>query len=124
MSVNQGEARRHRILHLSDPHLTGNGVDEDGVDAAASLEAILRDARWVPDIDVVVVSGDIADDGSVAGYEQVRRRVAAFAAERGVPHVYATGNHDTREGFAQVLGSGHLGADGEDVGELFAGGAV
>jgi 3',5'-cyclic AMP phosphodiesterase CpdA len=55
---------RHRILHLSDPHLTRTGTDEDGVDAVAALERILHDARFVPDVDLVVVSGDVADDGT------------------------------------------------------------
>ena len=52
---------RHRILHLSDPHVTRTGLDEDGVDAIAALERILHDARHVPGLDLVVVSGDIAD---------------------------------------------------------------
>ena len=83
-----------RILHLSDTHVSAHGPDMDGVDAIASLERLLHDARHVPDVDLVVVSGDIADDGSAAGCEAVRDRVGAFAAARGIPHVYSTGNHD------------------------------
>jgi 3',5'-cyclic-AMP phosphodiesterase len=71
-----------------------------------------------PDLDVVIVSGDIADDGSVAGCEAVRDRVGPFAADHGTPHVYSTGNHDDRESFREVLGTGHLGPDGTDRGEL------
>lgn len=51
-------AGRRRVLHLSDLHLTANGMDEDGVDARSSLRRMLDDARHVPHIDVVVVSGD------------------------------------------------------------------
>ncbi|MEU8079225.1 metallophosphoesterase [Catellatospora citrea] len=102
---------RHRILHLSDTHF--NSPD---VDAAAALARILHDARFVTDLDLVVVSGDIADDGSAAGCAGVREQVGRFCAERGIPHVYCTGNHDTREAFAAVLGSGHLAADGTDTG--------
>jgi Icc protein len=109
---------RHRILHLSDPHLTGAGTDEDGVDATGALERILHDARFVPGIDLVVLSGDIADDGSTEGYAAVLERVGRFAAERQIPHVYCTGNHDDRETFAAVLGSGHVAPDGTDVGRL------
>ena len=112
--------RRHRILHLSDTHVTGSGFDEDGVDAAAALDRLLHDVRHVTDIDLVVVSGDIADDGSEAGCQAVLDRVGRFAAERGIPHVYTTGNHDDREAFAAVLGTGHRGADGTDVGRLAA----
>jgi Icc protein len=109
---------RHRILHLSDTHVTASGHDEDDVDAAAALDRLLFDARHVPDIDLVVVSGDVADDGSEAGCAAVLGRIGRFAAERGVPHVYSTGNHDTRDAFAAVLGSGHRAADGTDIGRL------
>src|SRR5690606_26053636 len=70
------------------------------------------------DLDAVVVTGDVADDGSVEGCRLVRDRVAAFAEPRGIPHVYCTGNHDARPGFREALGSGHAGADGRDIGEL------
>jgi Icc protein len=108
----------HRILHLSDTHLTGSGYDATGVDAAGALDRLLLDVRLVPDLDLVVVSGDIADDGSEAGYAGVRERIGRFAAERGIPQVYSTGNHDDRSAFAAVLGSGHLGGAGVDVGRL------
>ncbi len=107
-----------RILHLSDPHVSAEGPDADGVDGVAALERMLLDARHVPNLDAVVVSGDIADDGSAAGCIAVRDRVGTFAAQRGIPHIYSTGNHDRRPGFMQALGSGHIGPGGDDVGEL------
>jgi Icc protein len=107
-----------RILHLSDTHVSSTGTDMDGVDAIAALERLLLDARHVPDLDLVIVSGDITDDGSAAGCRAVLERVSAFAAERGVPHIYSVGNHDTRTSFRHVLGSGHLNPDGTDRGEL------
>jgi 3',5'-cyclic AMP phosphodiesterase CpdA len=108
----------HRILHLSDTHATGSGFNQDGVNAVASLEQILHDARFVPGIDAVVISGDIADDGSAEGCAAVLERVGKFAAERGIPQIYSTGNHDRRPGFTAVFGSGHVGADRSDVGRL------
>jgi len=111
---------RHRILHLSDTHLTGSGQDEDGVETTAALERMLYDARHVPGLDLVVVSGDIADDGSASAYAAARDRIGAFAASRGIPHIYCTGNHDERTAFAAELGSGHVGADGVDTGRLAA----
>lgn len=105
----------HRILHLSDTHIPATGTDEDGVDAVAVLDGLLHDLRHVVDIDLVIVTGDVADDGSVSGVQAVRDRIGAFAAARGVPHIYTTGNHDDRANFASVLGSGHLGADGGDI---------
>jgi 3',5'-cyclic AMP phosphodiesterase CpdA len=71
----------------------------------------------VPDLDLVVVSGDLADDGSVAGYTAVQERIERFAAERQIPQVYCVGNHDDRAAFAQVLGTGHFDAAGRDIGQ-------
>lgn len=106
----------HRILHLSDIHMTASGVDEDGVNAAAALDRMLHDCRHLTGLDAVVVTGDIADDGSAEGCALVRERVGQFAARRGIPHIYSTGNHDQRPAFSSALGTGHLGPDGLDVG--------
>lgn len=111
----------HRILHLSDTHVTASGFDQDGVNALASLDRILRDCRTLDGLDLVVVTGDIADDGSAEGCRLVRQRVAAFAAEYGIPHLYTTGNHDRRPEFTDALGTGHIGADGDDIGQLLDG---
>ncbi|MEV4411995.1 metallophosphoesterase [Catellatospora sp. NPDC049609] len=108
---------RHRILHLSDTHLR-----HPAVDAEAALAGLLHDARHVPALDLVVVSGDLADDGSAEGCAGVRDQVGRFCAERGIPHVYCTGNHDTRAAFTEVFGSGHLAADGTDRGQAMPGG--
>lgn len=104
-----------RILHLSDTHLVAARDAGDGVDSVAALERVLHDVRHVPDIDLVVVSGDVADDAG-PGYAEVRARVGAFAAACGAPHVYAVGNHDDRPAFTAALGTGHLGPDGVDRG--------
>ncbi|MHA3701977.1 metallophosphoesterase [Jatrophihabitans sp. YIM 134969] len=106
---------RYRILHLSDTHVGADGFDEDGVAARAALEGLMADLAHVPDIDLVLVSGDVADDGSEGGCGQVRDVVGRFARERNVPHVYSTGNHDRRPGFTAALGSGHLSPTGSDI---------
>lgn len=111
----------YRILHLSDTHATASGLDETGVDALAALDGVLHACRHLPDLDLVVVTGDIADDGSAEGCRAVAERVGRFAADRGVPHVYTTGNHDRRAEFAAVLGTGHRNAAGDDVGVLLEG---
>ncbi|MEU4606256.1 metallophosphoesterase [Kribbella sp. NPDC023972] len=106
----------HRVLHLSDTHVSRTGPDEDGVDGLAALKQLLYDVRHVPSVDLVVVSGDIADDGSREGCQAVCSVVGSFAAERGIPQIYSTGNHDRREGFEAALGWGHLGPDGTPIG--------
>lgn len=108
-----------RALHLSDLHIARSpGPDSDGVDARAVLAQLLHDCRRVPDVELVVVSGDVADDGSPEGYVDALALVGEFARARGAAQVWCTGNHDARETFAAVLGSGHLDASGQDVGRL------
>ena len=65
-------------------HVTASGFDADGVPALAALERILHDCRHLDGLDLVVVTGDIADDGSTEGCSAVRERVGAFAGERGI----------------------------------------
>jgi len=108
-----------RILHLSDTHVPGGvGPDGDGVDARAALAQLLQDCRHLSGIDLVVVSGDIADDGSPEAYAAVQALVGGFARERHAGQVYCPGNHDDRAAFAGTLGSGHLDANGGDAGLL------
>ncbi|MER5433162.1 metallophosphoesterase [Streptomyces sp. NPDC002588] len=97
-----------RILHLSDTHVRRtDGPDRHGVDATDSLRLILRELRHLRDVDVVVVTGDLADDGSVEAYTTVRELIGDFARSLDAPVLYTTGNHDERDAFAKVLGSGH-----------------
>ncbi|WP_164775186.1 metallophosphoesterase family protein [Nocardioides pantholopis] len=111
----------HRILHLSDTHAGATGRDQHDVDALAALDGLLHDCRHLPNLDLVLVTGDVADDGSAEGCAAVRERVGSFAASRGIPHVYTTGNHDRRPGFTLALGTGHLDDSGADVGVMLDG---
>ncbi|MFB9661963.1 metallophosphoesterase family protein [Glycomyces mayteni] len=102
-----------RVLQLSDTHLTGDGaLHRTGVDAAEALTGLLADLEALRRIDLVVVTGDIADDGSAAAYRLARDRIGAYAADRGAPVLFTTGNADDRANFTAVLGSGHLGPSG------------
>jgi 3',5'-cyclic-AMP phosphodiesterase len=97
-----------RILHLSDTHITAApGPNQDGIDPRESLRRMLHDCGELPDIDAVVVSGDVADDGSAEAYADALDLVGAFARGRGIPAIFSTGNHDERKQFTAVLGSGH-----------------
>jgi 3',5'-cyclic AMP phosphodiesterase CpdA len=110
-----------RILHLSDVHAGSSGRDAFDVEALEHLDAVLAAVADVEHLDLVVVSGDVADDGSVAGLEAVRDRVSGFAADRGIPQIYCMGNHDDRDSFRAVLGTGHLDAAGVEVGRAWTG---
>ncbi|GGR45089.1 metallophosphoesterase [Streptomyces aurantiogriseus] len=104
-----------RILHLSDTHLERTDAPgARGVNATDSLRLMLAELRHQRDVDAIVVTGDLADDGAVEAYTAVRDLVGAFARSLGAPVFYTTGNHDERGAFGKVLGSGHLAADGTD----------
>ncbi|MEU9977387.1 metallophosphoesterase [Streptomyces sp. NPDC051014] len=107
-----------RILHLSDTHLNRTGTpDRRGVDATASLRLMLDELSGLTGFDVVVVTGDLADDGAAEAYTTLRTLVGRYARDRDIPVLCTTGNHDERAAFAEVLGSGHLDADGTDRAE-------
>ena len=96
---------RLRILHLSDTHLYGDGRLHYGlVDTLASLDRVLARAGELEAVDLVVVSGDLSDDGSAASYRLLRERLEPWAAERGAAVAYAMGNHDLPDAFEVVLG--------------------
>lgn len=106
-----------RILHLSDTHINGTGRPlPDGVDARGCLTRMLGDCAGVGSLDLVILSGDVTNDGSVSGYEFAAAAVGDFARAHGAAQVYCMGNHDARSGFGQVLGSGHYGVDGAQSG--------
>ncbi|GAA2894048.1 hypothetical protein Acy02nite_55590 [Actinoplanes cyaneus] len=69
-----------RILHLSDTHLTRDaGPNHYGVDPAASLRLMLRDCGELRELDAVVVTGDVADDGTSEAYAQAWQLIGGFA---------------------------------------------
>ncbi|MFJ8020711.1 metallophosphoesterase family protein [Streptomyces sp. NPDC096311] len=107
-----------RILHLSDTHIDRTDApNRHGVNATESLRLMLGELRHQRDVDAVVVSGDLADDGSSEAYAGVRGLLDGFAVRMDAPVFYSTGNHDERQAFAKVLGSGHVAPDGTDRAE-------
>lgn len=113
-----------RILHLSDTHLTGDGALHYGtVNTREHLQRVLAMVEHRP-IDLIVCSGDVSDDGSIASYEIARDVIGEFAARKfasgaaaagdptatpdaraaSLPVVFAMGNHDLLDLFEQVLG--------------------
>ncbi|WP_144714809.1 metallophosphoesterase [Curtobacterium pusillum] len=102
-----------RVLHLSDTHLTGDGALHQGsVDTTAALESVLDRFDGVPGIGLVVLSGDVSEDGSRESYAAVLERVGGWAGRHGAALVAVPGNHDLREGFRQVLANGHVLGEG------------
>ncbi|CAL9278794.1 metallophosphoesterase family protein [Streptomyces sp. SudanB52_2052] len=103
-----------RILHLSDTHLDrSGGPDADRADGTAALRRLLTELSHLNDLDAVVVTGDVADDGSHKAYARARELLSGYAGRRGANVFYTTGNHDERTAFADVLGSGHVQPEAE-----------
>lgn len=89
-----------QIAHLSDPHLDGSQ------ERARRLERVIDEVATLPDIDLVVVTGDIADHGAPAEYEQFFDSVTLPQ-----PTLVLPGNHDRRAPLSNFLTTdsrGHL----------------
>lgn len=100
-----------RILHLSDTHLMAPGGVHNpdfngGTDPERMLAGALHRMRHLDEIDLVVVSGDVSDDGTAESYELGARLIGDWARERAAEVVWSVGNHDHRGNFRQVLGNG------------------
>ena len=85
------------IAQLSDPHLRPRGVLYQGlVDSNAMFKAALRQvATLVPAPDLVILSGDVVDEGTPGEYAAAREMLAGVEA----PLIAIPGNHDEREAF-------------------------
>jgi 3',5'-cyclic-AMP phosphodiesterase len=89
------------IAHFSDIH-----VDDDER-SAERTERVVRYLAGLPTpVDVVLVTGDIADHGAPAEYKRVRDLV-----DLPLPVLFCPGNHDRREPFRTVL----LGEEPDDA---------
>ena len=104
------------MLHLSDLHLNARGELRYGVDAGLALDAVLESCASLGELAAVIVTGDVADDGSEAAYRRARDVLLDFARIRRARLVFCVGNHDDRDAFTRSLGSGHIDADGNDCG--------
>lgn len=99
-----------RILHLSDTHLFGDDARHYGViDTAANLRRALEHVAD-EQLDLIVCTGDVSEDGSVASYQLALQHLEPWAQARGARLVFAAGNHDERAAFREVLGAGQPGA--------------
>lgn len=97
------------IAHLSDPHMNG------GKSRAARLAAVLHEVAAVGGVDMVVVTGDLAETGAADEYEQFFTLMEAAA----LPYLVVPGNHDLRAPLAERL---QRAGDGPLVSTLNAGG--
>lgn len=110
------------IAHLTDTHIVRPGTLFAGrFDTLAALDrAVARLAALRPRPDLLVVSGDLAEDGTPEVYALIAERLA----RTGLPLLAVPGNHDEREPMAAALpGATQLTAGGflrsiRDLGDL------
>jgi 3',5'-cyclic AMP phosphodiesterase CpdA len=103
-------ASRAVVAQLSDVHVLPPGVRLGGVvDTNAALRAAVEVINGLaPQPDVVVVSGDVTEDGSAAAAQEARRILDGL----GAPYWVMAGNHDRRDALRDAF-AGRLDGSGE-----------
>ena len=94
------------LAHISDLHL-------DGSDRATRRAERVRDLLWgLPGpVDALLVTGDIADHGTEAEYEEAARLLGLREGGAPFPVLTCPGNHDSRAPYRKAL-LGEPSADG------------
>lgn len=88
----------HRLIQLSDLHLTERGTPLHGVlDCEAQLRAAFdRVAASALPVDAFLASGDLADGNTPDAYRRLRAIFDEQARRFGAPILIGAGNHDVR----------------------------
>ena len=90
------------FIHLTDLHIANPAVAEPHLytDTSATLRTVLDHIETIdPRPDFIVVSGDIANNGDPAAYQELKR----VWGDCTIPVFYALGNHDDRAAFYDVM---------------------
>ena len=88
------------VVQLTDSHLFADLQSRlSGMDTNHSLQQVIKQvATEQPQIDLLLCTGDISQDGSIASYQ----RFAEMAGRLGAPMRWFAGNHDERLALQQV----------------------
>ena len=81
---------RMRIIHMSDLHLTSDKRHIWGVDTFGHFVKALDRIANIANVDCIVISGDIADDGDLSTYQYADKMLNML----NVPVLWCPGNHD------------------------------
>jgi Icc protein len=88
------------VAQLSDTHLVADSsVLLGGHNTTSNLVAVMN--ALPPRVDVMVVTGDIAEDGTIEAY----RRVLSLTEQRADQRYFVAGNHDDPDTMRAVLGA-------------------
>ncbi|MUK00705.1 phosphoesterase [Vibrio cholerae] len=92
------ETGRLTVLHLSDIHVTDEGLlydAVDGVERIRTVGAYVKEAGITPE--AIVVTGDLIQRGHAHAYRRVDDALAELARATRVPVLTVIGNHDDPE---------------------------
>lgn len=97
------------IVHISDIHLTVPGEEMAGLDTHARLAAALDHMQaHIPEVERLIITGDLAHWGEREAYEALRHTLANVD----VPVRLMIGNHDDRTTFLEVFDDHPVDANG------------
>jgi Icc protein len=83
-----------RLLQLTDPHLMASPADLIlGVNTDASFQQVLAAASMEENVDLIVITGDVAGCDSAKAYQ----RMVELMQRCSTPSVWLAGNHDNSE---------------------------
>jgi 3',5'-cyclic AMP phosphodiesterase CpdA len=101
------------IAQISDLHVTVSGGLVAGVDTAATLaRCIVSICRMEPRPDVVLATGDLADNGTSGEYQRLRSLLAPLP----MPVYLIPGNHDDRDALrAEFADHAYMGQGGGPI---------
>ena len=90
-----------QILQLSDTHLFANTQDNLlGVNSYLALSNLLKKIQYkTANIDIIFLTGDISQDGSIESYEHI----VAVLASINKPVYWLSGNHDDKNIIEKVF---------------------
>lgn len=96
--------RALRLAQISDTHLGEEPNSELlGMDTDTSLEHVLEMLQQHPEQpDLILVTGDIGDNGTLAAYERFHARMGKLS----MPSLWLVGNHDLASRLRNVVGNG------------------
>ena len=100
-------AARHIIAHISDTHLLQGGAPLGGrADTVSPFHRLVDQlSRLGTTLDVILVTGDVADLGEPDAYRIARESIAPLVEATGAELVWVMGNHDERGPFrVELLG--------------------
>lgn len=98
-----------KIIQITDTHFVPRGNTLYGLDPATSLQRIVVDVRERHhDADLIVVTGDLANDGDEDAYRLLRETLAPLRGEIRL----LLGNHDDRARFRRVFADAPVDANG------------